>query len=146
MSNRVVMVIRQTPKAKQSARFNPISRKPVYTAADVRRAEDSAKVQFISLWHPRPVLDGPVTLKLVHQYPWLKKHTREERALRMLPKTTKPDNTNLRKLIEDAAEGVVYKNDAQVWCSSDQRYFCDVDAAQTLVEVRWNETSEGGEQ
>lgn len=48
----------------------------------------------------QPVV-GPYTLALEFTWPWLKGHTKRQRALGRIPMTSRPDASNLAKTIED---------------------------------------------
>ena len=61
-----------------------------------------------------PYTEGPVRLWVVVVYPRPKGWPKKKRLERQ-PKTTKPDSVNILKAIEDPMEGVVFRNDAQVF-------------------------------
>jgi Holliday junction resolvase RusA-like endonuclease len=50
---------------------------------------------------PPAPLDGPLTLALTFTWPWRKGTPKRIRALGRVPKTTKPDGSNLAKTTED---------------------------------------------
>lgn len=60
---------------------------------------------------------GPITMQCIfrHQIPesWPKKKKAEAAEFRIYP-TGKPDASNLVKSIEDACNGIVYRDDAQI--------------------------------
>lgn len=120
------------PVPKQSARFrvvkfwNKTKRDYVYTVSsyqtkEVKAAESRIKQLVVQqLPHGFELMVGPLAVtKLIYCFPPLltmKKADKEaiERGYVIL-KHTKPDaSDNLAKLIFDAMEGIVYKNDSQI--------------------------------
>jgi Holliday junction resolvase RusA-like endonuclease len=41
------------------------------------------------------------------------------------PKLTRPDRVNMAKLVEDALEGIVYKDDSIIYDGRDQKFYAD---------------------
>jgi Holliday junction resolvase RusA-like endonuclease len=50
---------------------------------------------------PETPMSGPLRLSLEFEWPWLSGHGKRLRAQGRVPKTTKPDCSNLAKMIED---------------------------------------------
>ena len=50
---------------------------------------------------PKSPMDGPLKLHISIRFPWLKSHTKAQRQMQVIPKTTAPDCSNLAKTIED---------------------------------------------
>lgn len=63
----------------------------------------------------RPLLTGPLEMVIIFFYPWPKSISAKKRAtLDAQWKDTRPDLSNLQKLVEDALNAVVYCDDAQL--------------------------------
>ena len=94
-------------------------RRPVVTDASGRPGRDwRASVQHeISHVHPGAPLDGPLELSLYFTLPRPRGHLRRDGTLRRSARehpTTKPDVTKLVRAVEDAATGLLWRDDAQV--------------------------------
>lgn len=133
------------PVAKQSMREHiitpPVGRPFIhrYTDRQIVSAQNFIRLQAQAAWR-LPPLTGPISLTVTYRFAWLRSHSRRVRtADHPIPKTTKPDLGNLTKLLEDALEGIVYVNDAQVWGSASCKIYADVPS--TTVVVEWEEES-----
>lgn len=63
----------------------------------------------------QPPLDGPVMLSITVVYPWPASMSRKKRRAKdAFLKATRPDLSNHVKLIEDALNGITYRDDGQV--------------------------------
>lgn len=54
------------------------------------------------------LVPGVVELRLIYTWPWLKSHTKRERAVGWMYRDTKPDCSNLAKTIEDRLVAMRY--------------------------------------
>ena len=71
--------------------------------------------------------EGPIRASFRFQYRWLKKHKPALRATGCQWKTTRPDNTNLVKQLEDVLEGMrFFLDDSQIAVTHVERVFTDV--------------------
>jgi Holliday junction resolvase RusA-like endonuclease len=78
---------------------------------------------------------GPVEMAVSFVYPWPASWSEKKRARPGAKyKTSRPDGSNLRKLIEDAINGVVYVDDALVVSGLDWKFYGA--SAETRVVVR----------
>ncbi len=136
----VTFMIRRTPKPKQSARFfkcgdgiRSYQPTPVKEHAAVIRADIS------EAWADRPALRCPVKLRIIHRFPWPKATPKYKRAdpERYNRKTTRPDLDNLAKPVRDAMQGIVFWDDAQVWCEVSKKRLYD-GPGETEVTVEWD--------
>ncbi|HVI27506.1 RusA family crossover junction endodeoxyribonuclease [Hansschlegelia sp.] len=83
----------------------------------------------------RAPLSGPIEMSVVFAYPWPASWSAKKRAAPGAEwKVSRPDGSNLRKLIEDAINGVVYGDDAQIASGHDWKRF--EDSAETRVQIR----------
>lgn len=62
-----------------------------------------------------PVVDCPLRMECLFVMPRPKSKVWKTRAMPREPHVGKPDTDNLVKAVKDALEGIVYKNDSQVW-------------------------------
>ena len=79
----------------------------VYTPANTRKAESELRRRLKECMHGRQLFEGPlaVTIALVFKRPKTSK--------RKYP-SVRPDLDNLAKLTTDSANGIVYRDDAQI--------------------------------
>lgn len=77
------------------AAFASIADKPELVAA-----KQSLEALLLPFQPPSPIT-GPVSLSVVYTWPWLKGHTKRDRARGRLCHTSKPDLTNVTKTLED---------------------------------------------
>src|SRR5690625_5127181 len=102
-------------------------------------------VSLIARQHaPKTLLKGPlsVEMKIYRKIP--KSTTKKDRALiseGIKRPITKPDNTNYAKGIEDALNGIIYKDDSQIVDLQVQKYYSDDPRVE--VKIRELEPMEG---
>jgi crossover junction endodeoxyribonuclease RusA len=117
----VVVEVRGLPKPAGSKRVFLVgkgdARRPVVTD-DCRTGKDwRAAVQHeIARAHPGAPLDGPLELSLYFTLPRPGRHLGRRGLLPSAPThpTTKPDVTKLVRAVEDAATGLLWRDDSQV--------------------------------
>lgn len=64
---------------------------------------------------PDPPLEGPLRVSYVVTYPYLKRHTKRERAAGPIPKDARPDVDQLAKQLNDVLEAVgFFRDDGQI--------------------------------
>jgi len=87
-----------------------------YTPEKTRNAETEIHLYALSAMRGQALMEGPVRLHIVGlvEMPasWSKKKRAEKNGR---PHTQKPDASNVAKLVEDALNGAVYRDDAQVY-------------------------------
>jgi Holliday junction resolvase RusA-like endonuclease len=90
-----------------------------YTPEKTRAAE--SEVQFYATASHVPLIEsGPIWLALVFVFPWPKSWPKKRRPQFH---TVKPDASNLLKLVEDALNGICWRDDSQVCVvHADKRY------------------------
>ncbi len=76
-------------------RFSRLADKPELVQA--RQTYES----LLTPHRPAKPLEGALSLRIEFTFPYLKSHTKKERARVSLPKTSKPDCSNLAKTMED---------------------------------------------
>lgn len=86
-----------------------------FTPGKQRAAMADIKVLAQRAMEGAPLLAGPVMVRVTVTYPWPASLSARKRALPNAHwKGTRPDLSNLVKLIEDALIGVVYTDDGQI--------------------------------
>lgn len=122
-------------KGKARPRFSPTdhrARTPRATKAQERSIASYAKIAMVG----RPLFQGPVKLLVwISQKPpasWNKEKRLSAINGEIVP-TGKPDLSNVLKSIEDALNGVVYRDDSQVSHIEIGRRYAPIDTA--FVEV-----------
>lgn len=102
-------------------RFTRIGDRPELQQAKAMLEELLVKHQ------PHEPLRGAVRLELSFTWPWLAGHPKRLRALSFIPRTTKPDCSNLAKTIEDRLAALRFiENDANVVDLRVSKWFGDV--------------------
>lgn len=126
MSLQIRFTVPGPPLAKQRARGgNGTHYTPDQTVRyeNLVRTEAAKAMEILAL----PLLEGPVLLQVVVFRPippsWSKK--RQAAALEQRWDTRKPDFDNFAKIVADALNGVVWKDDAQVVQGWQQKLFTD---------------------
>lgn len=94
-------------------RWNPRARVMFNTNKHQSKKED-VRAGAIEAMAGRPPVDGGIEVQVVAWYPRPKSKTWKTKPNHPYPKTSRPDVDNVGKLVLDALEGVVYRNDAQV--------------------------------
>lgn len=110
-----------TPKAKQSwrlsnnSRYNPSAKGMQVVRGYIRKAMDE---------HGYSILEGPLLVVLHFRIPTPQGAKPIPRALKHLwPHTSRPDGDNLEKLINDALNGTLWKDDSQIaWVLRSKSY------------------------
>lgn len=78
---------------------------------------------------------GPLRLDLQFQFGWLGKHSKKIRASGEAMKTTKPDCSNLAKVVEDVMTRLAFwEDDAQICCLVVTKGYCDRPGIRVRIE------------
>lgn len=85
----------------------------VFDPAASRNYKATAQQHFRDAWGGRPLLKGPVRIEVVAIFTLPRSRWRKTPVAKAA-KTGKPDGSNLLKIIEDAANGVIWVDDSQV--------------------------------
>ncbi|MBO1361893.1 RusA family crossover junction endodeoxyribonuclease [Acetobacter sacchari] len=84
----------------------------------------------------QPMLDGPVQLRIEYEIAipksWPKKKASDARCGRQKP-TVKPDVDNVAKLVGDALNGIVWRDDSQIYELHVSRRYADVPKATVTI-------------
>ena len=86
---------------------------------------------------PKKPLETPLRVKLDIYRPMLKSMSKKRRELanaRIYRPITKPDNSNYAKGIEDALNGIIYKDDSQIVDLIVRKYYSDDPRVEVLIE------------
>jgi Holliday junction resolvase RusA-like endonuclease len=114
VSNVITFTLAGIPKGKGRPRF---AAGRTYTPADTVNAEINIAFAARQAMHGQPPMEGPVQAVIVSRFPvpasWSAKKRAEAIAGKLLP-TKKPDADNVIKLLCDACNQIVYRDDAQI--------------------------------
>jgi len=77
-----------------------------------------------------------LTLKVYRSIPksWSKKKKEQALSGKIRP-TTRPDNTNYQKIIEDGMTSILYRDDSQIVCNVTEKYYSDNPRVEVKIEV-----------
>lgn len=130
-SKEICLWIPVSPVAKGRPRATKTGR--VYTPAKTKQYEEAVAAAAAVSWGVRPVLDGPLEMKIFFMMPRRKSDKGED----IIPHFQRPDLDNLEKALLDALNGIVFHDDAQVCLkrSAKMRAFTDSSDG-TLILVR----------
>ena len=136
-SNAVEIVIPGCPVPKGRARSAVIHGRVVhYTPKPTKDYESLARSYAMQAMAKRKVMDGPVFLAVRFYLPipesWSKKKKESALCLAISP-ITKPDLSNLVKAVEDAMNGVVWRDDSQVTCMQVEKFYSDEPRSEVTV-------------
>ena len=115
------------PLAKQSAKFNKSG--IAYTPAKLKKYVKDLKLQIQAQFNEK-LTEKPVHIKRLHFYFSCTKTMIKNKKICgqigagfVIPKTTKPDIDNCMKPLFDSMEGIVFKNDSQIWAIDEIRKY-----------------------
>ncbi len=111
-------VIAGVPVAKERPRFTRSGH--AYTPAKTRTYEEIVRLHATQAMRGKKMLSGAIELRVTAYLPIPKNFPVREKARALsgtLPCTKKPDWDNLGKIISDACNRIVYRDDAQI-CDS----------------------------
>ncbi len=102
-------IIYGEPVGKARAR---VCKTHTYTPAKTVKWEESIKLQAIAALHGKPLLDEPLNLSIVfiRSFP---KSMSDKKRLSAKP-SSKPDSSNYLKAVEDALNGILWRDDALI--------------------------------
>ena len=116
--------IAMTPRGKQRPKVVRRANIPypvAITPDETVMAENRIKGHVAGEWLPRPPYEGPLQVQIVVRL--LKPKSKPKKCL--WP-TGKPDSDNYAKLILDALNGVVWRDDSQVVRLFAEKTYCDL--------------------
>jgi len=99
---------------------------------------EKKRIQFIAK-ALAPVIpwEEPIEITIEFYFPWRKdtsqKIKEEWIANGVNFKSTKPDLDNLEKMICDALEGIIFKNDSQIVRKKSEKLYCDAPHIEVMV-------------
>lgn len=98
-----------------------------FTPAKQRNYAGVLKLYCQRAMHGRGPIEGPIELSVVAKYAWPKSWSQKRRnAPGAVWKTSRPDRSNLEKIIEDALNTVAWQDDAQVVSGHCWKMYADV--------------------
>lgn len=108
------LMLDMEPVAKGRPRVNTNTRH-AYTPEKTRRAEEEMRWLMKAAWKAAPIED-PLAVGFRFYMPIPKSWSKKEKS-RMVgrPHVKKPDLDNLVKLVKDAGNEILWKDDSQIW-------------------------------
>jgi Holliday junction resolvase RusA-like endonuclease len=107
--NEIKFVVPGIPVAKGRPRFT--RRGNCFTPKKTESYENQVKYAFLNAYPNRPpIIDKPVSLTIEAIFPIPKSAKVNDRV-----KTTRPDLDNIIKIVGDALNGIVWRDDSIVW-------------------------------
>lgn len=113
------------PVAKGRHRFT--SRGHAYTPAKTKNAQRFIHETLKNQVDHEP-LEGPLAMRTIF-------YLERPKSVKRLYPTVKPDLSNYLKLIEDAMNGVVYKDDSQIIFSQEWKLYADNCTPRVIVSI-----------
>lgn len=140
--SRVAFTIPGDPVGKGRPRFARVGNfVKAYTPKKTQTYEDIVRYHALEAWQGRALLDGvPIQLD-VHCYiavpaSWSKKKRAAALVFGGLRPIGKPDADNFLKLVADALNGVIYRDDSAIWDARVTKQYSEV--ARTEISLTWN--------
>lgn len=132
----LILIIPGEPIPKQSVRFTKqgIAYQPKELVEAKKKLKADIQAQLPAGFIP---WSGPVEIVMWHfVFSYLKGHSKKERALQRLYKTTKPDmSDNLKKLPLDAMSGLVFQDDSLICKENNVEKYYGTEA-KTIIELK----------
>lgn len=136
MGETVVIVWPRPAVGKGRPRFSRRSGR-AHTPPATQGAEDDLAAFAALKMEGRAPFDAPVRVDVIAEYrppaSWSKK--RRDAAMAGAPKPTKPDRDNLDKLIGDALNGIVWRDDALICDGRTTKVYGPIDRTTIIVEA-----------
>lgn len=120
MTTLIHTFVAMEPRGKERPRFVRATGR-VYTPAKTVRAELRIQEQVAAEYRDAPYL-GPVTLVVTVYLPKPKSKPKNKPCW----PTSKPDWDNYGKLVSDALNGIVYRDDSQITWASVHKAYCTI--------------------
>ena len=110
-----------------------LSRHGVYTPRKTKNWE--SYVYMVAKQHkPKELITSSIYIKLDFYMPWPK-----SKKFKVIKHVSRPDLDNLEKAVLDALEGVMFKNDSQIWMKdSTKRYAETLDKCGVDIWIFWS--------
>ena len=86
----------------------------VYKADVDKEYEDTIRGMIGRQWGERPSLKGPLRLRILAVWPYPKSRWLTRKVRPPALKETKPDASNVAKAVEDASNGILWRDDSQI--------------------------------
>jgi len=112
-----------------------------FTPEKQRNTMDAIRWEAARVMNGKSLLEGPVSVKAKFIFARPKSHSKKQRnAPNSMFKASKPDATNLLKLVEDALNKIVWNDDAQIASATIEKQYGVTPATYITVEVMTGET------
>ena len=126
--------VAMVPVGKGRPRFTRTGH--AYTPAKTRNAETLIATAARAAMNGRTPVEAPVSVFVMAYFPIPKswpKEKRERAACHLISPQVKPDADNCLKLVLDAMNGIVFKDDKQVFCVSFTKHYSAAPRLKILV-------------
>lgn len=144
---RIAFTIPGDPVAKGRPRFARVGAfVKAYTPKRTQTYEDIVRYHALEAWAGKPLLDGvPVQLDVQCFIAVPKSWSNKKRASALngsingavMRPLGRPDTDNFYKLVADALNGVIYRDDSAIWDARVTKQYADV--ARTEISILWND-------
>lgn len=134
--NELKFTIPGNPGAKQRHRTTKRGHK--YTPTETVNYENLVKTTFHLLWPHHEPIDGPVQTEIRALFPIPKSTSKKKRALMQdetFPYIKKPDRDNVGKIVQDALNGIAWRDDAVIYDGRDLKFYSE--RPRVEITIRW---------
>lgn len=108
------------PKGKARPKFTRTGH--AYTPKPTVLYENYLQIKMMEEMVGHEIMTGPVEMEIYFAMPEPKSMRKKDKGQK-LPHVKKPDLDNLEKALMDAANGIVFKDDSQVWMKRSQKKY-----------------------
>jgi Holliday junction resolvase RusA-like endonuclease len=130
----IFLTIPGKPIAKKRPRF--VRRGNFVGAYNCQETEEGRFLLEVKRQLKGKPLEGPLSVTYYFFFPVPKGISKKKRELMLQNKikhTKKPDRTNLEKFVEDCLNGIVWRDDAQVWSGGSCKLYAE--EPRTVIEI-----------
>jgi Holliday junction resolvase RusA-like endonuclease len=96
-----------------------------YTLPRLKNYEAAIREHWQRTYPDHVPLSGPINLELIFIFPRPKGMMWKSKPMPRAPHTKRPDRTNLVKAVEDALNGIAWRDDAQVYSGNAEKWIAD---------------------
>ena len=108
-----------------------------YNPAKVMQYRERLQAAASEQMQGKPLMEGPLAMTVICVMPFtagMSKKLRNRAMMAPLPHTKKPDSDNLLKNFCDALKGIIFRDDAQLWCIDIRKFYGNKPRVEIWVE------------